>query len=58
MMDKHLKGWLSDERKNEKGNPAAYKETMTEGTKAGPDRTEMEGTDESRVKMPAEASNW
>ena len=58
MRAENLKGWLTEARKKERDEAAAYQDNPTEGTTEGPDRTGREGTENSREKMHMEAYNW
>ena len=58
MRAKNLKGWLAEARKKERGEVETDQETPTLGTTAGPDDKGREGTEGSRERTPAEASNW
>ena len=53
MRAENLKGWLTEARKKERDEAAAYQENPTEGTTEGPDRTGREGKEEIMEKTPA-----
>ena len=53
MRAENLKEWLTEARKKERDEAAAYQENPTEGTTEGPDRTGREGKEEIMEKTPA-----
>ena len=59
MRVEHMKGWLAADKNKDKEEAAAEQENPKEGrTIPRTERAEREGTEESREKTPAEASNW
>ena len=54
----HLKGWLAEASNKGREDTTEEQTTASEETKAVPNGTGGEGTEERRGKIPAEVSKW